>query len=198
MRLTSIILLLILGVISSCQKGEDDPVFSLFTRKSRISVTWSVTKAESLNATITQNFDGTTLTTIIDDTVRATYAYEWEMSIDRQGVYVITQVAVIPEDTVFNRAEYTETTEEKGNWEFTGGNNSPSKSKLLLLKTERKITRTDQGSNVNVLTYAASREGEVYDIVGLSSEDMKLSYFETRSFGGGQEVNSQTIELKKN
>ena len=198
MRLLSVALILILGVNLGCHKGEEDPVFSLVTRKSRIAGTWTVTKAESVNGVISQSYDGTTLTSTIDDTISAVYALEWEMSIDRQGGYTITYVANVPEDTVFNRAEYTETTEETGNWEFTGGNNSPSKSKLLLLLTERKITRSDQGTNVNVVTYDEAREGEVYDIVGLSSEDMKLSYSEIRSFGGGQDISSQTMELKKN
>ncbi len=49
-----------LGVFSSCQKGSDDPVVSLMTRKDRLTNTWTLTKYEKNSSS--QDLNGSTYT----------------------------------------------------------------------------------------------------------------------------------------
>jgi hypothetical protein len=189
--------LILLFVIASCQKGEEDPLFSLVTRKSRITGTWDV----KIGASNTQEFS----TKFADDQIEYNYgdtliysrSLDWQLSFQRDGVYTETKIEEIPEDLIQGTQAYTLTETETGIWEFTGGNESPSKSELLLMTTEIRRSRSDQGSNISLVTYDNPSSGKVFDIVQLSSKDLKLSVNETQSFGGGQITESASLELVK-
>ncbi len=112
--------------------------------------------------------------------------------------YEFTEISSFPEDTTINRDAYTRDVIEDGNWEFTGGNGEPSKSQLLLMQTRREISESDQGSNVNITTTESPSSGIIYDIIKLSSDELKLQMSELESFGGGSMRNEHFLFFSKN
>ncbi len=60
--------------LSSCKKGEDDPVVSLKTRKDRFTNTWTLNKYEK-NGTV-QDISGTTYTYIVKNNGTLTQTIE--------------------------------------------------------------------------------------------------------------------------
>ena len=193
-----IIALLFSCLFFGCQKGPEDPFFSLSTRKSRISGEWTVQSLNAVSPGVVKSFDGSTMEYTIADTAMVSRTYSMQFEFERDGNYVVTHSEEFPADTITNEGAYTLETIESGIWEFTGGNDSPSKSKLVLLMQELKSIRSDQGSNVAVTSFDNPRKGLIYDIVGLSNEELILSYEETRSFAGGQALNSEKLKMQKN
>ena len=193
-RVVSIILLV---VIVGCQKGPDDPAISLVSRKARLSGTWDLVEMRQYDGSIERVYDDGVVTITIGDTTEIKRDFEYTATFDRNGEYEITSIENVAEDTAANREAYTLTTVATGNWEFTGGNNSPNKSQLLLLRTRIERTESDQGSNVQITTTDGPNTGLVYDLIELSSENLRMSYDESVSFGGGQSIDQADYTFRK-
>ncbi|MEZ4722661.1 MAG: hypothetical protein R2813_12370 [Flavobacteriales bacterium] len=183
--------------LAGCQKGEDDPFLSLSTRKSRISGNWTVESFTITTSGVTQTFDGTEVTYALGDSLSDGHTYSWEWSFDRHGSYTSVTTEDFPEDTANKAMSYTETNTVKGEWEFTGGNNSPSKSELLLLPNYTESQRSDQGSNISAVNIDNPINGMVYQIKKLSADEMVLTIDQTVSTAFGQQHESAEINFKK-
>ena len=57
--------------------------------------------------------------------------------------------------------------------------------------------RSDRGSNVSVISYDNPRRASVFDIVGLSNEELKISFDETQAYPGGAANISENFTMKK-
>lgn len=193
-----LLFLLCIPLLFSCQKGEDDPVISLRTRKARLSGEWKVVSYQAELDGLEISYEGGEINYRRGDTFDLSIPFTWTAVFDKEGTYHFIQTSDYPADTA-NEAPvaYTLTGEEKGIWEFTGGNNAPSKSQLLLMATEIRSTRSDQGSNIEVVTIDQPHQGDVYDIRELSNKDLVLTYEETVAFAFGKAVNKAEIKLKK-
>lgn len=164
----------------SCKKGEDDPSVTLRTRKNRLTGTWNI---ESYAFTSTFGdirsitFDPSLgLTYSAEDSTSYTREFSWDITFDSDGLYASIQKEDFPQDTLDGSDAYALTTNEKGIWEFTGGNSSPSKSKLALFPEEVSSTRTDQGSNIEITITENTTDAFVYDIDRLTNKELWLSY----------------------
>jgi hypothetical protein len=65
------------------------------------------------------------------------------------------------------------------------------------MQTRREISESDQGSNVNITTTESPSSGIIYDIIKLSSDELKLQMSELESFGGGSMRNEHFLFFKK-
>lgn len=184
----------LLGVIlfaltmPACQKGDNDPYLSVRTRKNRLSGTWNL---ESYN--LERNFgrvrsavfdkDEAAMVYTLDDSTFYVQKYHWEMNFDREGKFVWVTNEDILGDSLDSVA-YSIETKLKGSWEFTGGNNSPAKSQLLMLTEEQSSTRSDQGSNITIETIENPVNGLIYNIDRLSNDELWIQYevTETEAF----------------
>lgn len=190
-------LLLVPLMTFSCQRGEEDPVISLVSRKGRLSGDWTVKSYSAAMSGMTVTFDGTNVTYIYTDSLELTIPMTWTMSFEREGAFVSTKTEDFPENAETGEQAYSQTSVENGVWEFTGGNDAPAKSQLLLLVEEVKVTRTDQGSNINIVSIENPNTGIVYDIIKLSSDEMTLSYETVISDAFGQTTEIMEIKLSK-
>ena len=192
-----LVYVLLVATLWSCQKGPEDPVFSLSTRKARISVEWNVKSYSGMQPGLVAEYNGEKISYTINDSVTIERNLSWSFMFEKDGSYKISRVEDFEEDTIANTPSYSLNEIEKGVWEFSGGNDSPSKSKLMLLAEEIKSERSDQNSNVSVVTFESPRRATVYDIIGLSNEDLKIEYDEVRSFAGGSSRNIESFTMKK-
>lgn len=105
MRKSIISLVLILSfslIISSCQKGENDPLISLASRDARITALWNLADYEKTSITVQTNgsveytttinysYDGTTLTKVTTSnagTDTELYSYSSQFEIKKDGTY---------------------------------------------------------------------------------------------------------------
>ncbi len=185
----------------SCKKGENDPFFSLKSRKARLSTDWTVETATVVTRDTSMSFDGTdaVLSSVQDSTAdERTYGLTWTMSFTRDGDYEIVEQRQYPEGYFGDgSASITSVITELGTWQFTGGSGGAKlKEQLLLLPTETSITRSDQGANVNVTTQTNPNEGRIYNIDRLASDELILKYEVTHSSAFDQYVESAEINLK--
>lgn len=192
-----VIFSLVIVSLAGCQRGEEDPVISLVSRKGRLSGDWNVTSYTASRPGETISYDGTNVTYNYADSLELTIPMEWTMTFEREGAYTSVKTEDYPENVDAGTAAYTQTTEENGVWEFTGGNDSPNKSQLLFLVEEFKVSRTDQGSNISVISVENPNSGLVYDMVKLSSQEMTLKYETVVSDAFGQTTESAEIKLSK-
>ncbi len=188
---------LILGTLTSCQKGLEDPVFSLSTRKARLTGEWKVDSFTSNFNGFTKDYNGELITYFESDTLSYTRSLEWSFEFAKDGTYQILRTEEFEYDLTINQLAFTLEESEKGIWEFSGGNDSPSKSKLVLLVEEIKSMKSDRGSNVSLVSYDNPRSASVFDIVGLSNEELKISFDETQAYPGGSLKTSENYTMKK-
>jgi len=182
----------------ACQRGEHDPVFSVRTRKARLKGDWKVVSYHAESNGLVTSYEGGNITYTQGDTFELTVPFTWTATFDGEGAYHFTKTESYPADPDNGVAQaYTVTNEEMGAWEFTGGNNTPAKSQLLLLAEQIKSTRSDQGSNIGVVTIDHPHEGIVYDIDKLTYTDVVLLYEEVTSHAFGQVVDKAEIRLKR-
>jgi hypothetical protein len=178
--------LLLVSIMLACQKGENDPAISLISRKSRLSGQWMVRGFEGESNGVKRSFDGSKMNYTVTDSITISRDYTWEFTFTKEGGYTSTTTENFPATII-----------STGDWEFTGGNNTPNKSQLLLMTTEVQRTESDKSSNVNIVATENPMTGMVYNITGLSSKEMSLSYNEVISNAFGQSINSGELVLKK-
>lgn len=189
-------------VLPACRKGEDDPYFSIRSRKNRMIGYWQLQSYE-----LTRDFsevreeryepeDGV-LVFIDEDSLEVRRKFAWDIEFNREGGYRSLQEERFTIDTVEVPFSYTQNRIIKGEWDFTGGNGEPSKSKLLLLPTEFSSTRSDQGSNIQIRTIDGQEEGMVWDIRRLSNEELWLSYERVEAVAFDQETERVEVRFIK-
>tara|TARA_B110000046_G_scaffold102076_1_gene109714 strand:+ start:1239 stop:1835 length:597 start_codon:yes stop_codon:yes gene_type:complete len=188
---------LILGTLFGCQKGPEDPAFSLSTRKARLTGEWKVNNFSATRTGLIQEYDGESIEYTVNDILTFSRSLTWSFDFAKDGSYVTIRSEQVESDSLNNAQAYTSEQIEKGVWEFSGGNDSPSKSKLVLLVEELKTTRSDQNSNVSVTTFENPRRATVYDIVGLSNEKLKIRFDEIQSYAGGSSSTLESYTMKK-
>ncbi len=160
MKNTVVLLLSALVIASSfigCKKGENDPLLSLRSRKSRLEGNWVIVKEEvsetNINGSTTEImqsvYDGemkvtTTTTTVgtISTTVIDTVKYTFNFDIKKDGNYKITAANENKIDIV--------TTE--GTWLFLGKsklNDLKNKEAILLTTTKQVVSSNPVANSVN-------------------------------------------------
>lgn len=179
----------------ACQKGDNDPVFSFRTRKARLTGEWKVVSYTAEHSGVTTSFEGDRVTYTYGDSATVTIPFTWTATFDGEGSYSFTKTEDYPADD--ENGAYTVTSEERGLWEFTGGNGSPSKSQLLLLPEEIYERRSDKGSDIHAVVIENPRTGVVYDMDELSNKTLVIRFDETTSFAFGQTVDKAEIKLEK-
>ena len=124
--------------------------FSLSTRKSRISGEWTVQSLNAVSPGVVKSFDGSTMEYTIADTAMVSRTYSMQFEFERDGNYVVTHSEEFPADTITNEGAYTLETIESGIWEFTGGNDSPSKSKLVFTHARIEVYTLRSGQQCSL------------------------------------------------
>lgn len=190
---TPICLAVLLG---ACQRGPEDPAITLTGRKARISGDWTVVAFQTQFPGEKVTGIGEEATYIVNDTTQFSVTFQWSFSFSRNGEYVSVRTESYPADTTVGREAYNRVTESKGIWEFTGGNNTPSKSQLLLVEKVVQITESDRGSNIQIVSVDSPSIGRVYEIIGLSSKKMKLSFESIVYEAFGQRLESVLLEME--
>jgi len=193
----AIICLIAMGFIASCQRGPEDPSVSLSSRKARMSGTWNVTSLTSMEDGVSSTAANGEITYTINDTSKIVLPFNWTMQFDRDGSYLSVLTENWPLDTVLGREAFARVKQHTGVWEFTGGNNTSSKSQLLVMVTENKVTESDRGSNIEIVSIKDPNSGRIYDIIGLSSKKLKIRYETTVNLAFGQRYEMAEIELEK-
>jgi hypothetical protein len=166
-------LLLAAPMFYSCQKGEDDPWFSFYSRKTRLCQDWKIKsykRTEQTNDSIVgYTFDGATYTKIKSN---YTYASPGTMRIifSKSGSYEWDQT--VSTDT----SNYVYT--EKGMWYFSGGtkeSNTKTKELLALQKTEHTESFSAGGTNKTISYFGSGDlECNVFHIRKLASDGVIL------------------------
>lgn len=164
-------LLLTLPTMQSCKKGDDDPSFSFYSRKSRLCKDWEVI---SYKQTVQNNdsicaitFDGSTYRQIMSN---YTYSSPGTMSISfsKSGSYTWDQK--ITTDT----SSYMYS--EKGRWYFSGGSSeSDTKTKeLVALQKTEKVESFSAGGINRTISYVGSGDLEtnVFHLRKLASDEV--------------------------
>ncbi len=174
--LIAISIAMLIPVLNSCKKGEEDPSLSFYSRKHRLCQDWDFSyfkRIEEHNNVITSyEFDGAgaILRKIVGLDL---YVYNATMKISftKDGTYNWNQT--ITTDT----SKYTYY--EEGSWYFTGGGkNSDTKYKELLALQKNKVTETMQITGVPPTTtnyYSSGNvDASVYEIIKLAYDEVKL------------------------
>ena len=200
-QLGVIALILVLSLGTSCRKGDDDPFFSFQTRKNRLTGEWKLDQYKVFSdhgpiLSIRYAAD-TGLIYLLPDSSTYQRPFQWTMSFDSDGGYVSEQRERFPADSSASDTSFTVITTESGTWKFTGGNDVPQRSELLFQEEEMTVERTDQGSNINVVTVNGPLEGEVYTIDRLANKELWLSYVTRTNYAFFSELDSVSVRFTK-
>jgi hypothetical protein len=166
---------MLVPVLNSCKKGDEDPFFSIYSRKHRLCHDWKFSYYKKIlqhnDSIISYEFDGASMHKIIG--IQSYYsAATMEISFDKSGNYIW-------EETISNDTSvYTYT--EEGSWYFSGGgDDSDTKYKELLAMQKNKVTETLQADGTNTTTnYTGSGnlDAIVYKIIKLANQEVKFEY----------------------
>jgi hypothetical protein len=190
-----------LMVLPGCKKGEEDPFFTLRSRKQRLTGSWELeTYERNLNVgkirQVTFSSDDG-LTYLFEDSSQVSRAFTWTISFNNDGEYRSEEREEFPADSSSGDQPFTYITEQNGAWKFTGGNDVPNRSQLILLVEEIAIQQTDLGSNIQIETFSDPIEGKVYTIDRLSHEELWLSYAVRRATPFTEELDSLVVKFRK-
>lgn len=194
-----ILILLTTDFIASCKKGENDPAFSLRTRKNRLTGNWEVTSYQkTVNDTTFIYSDGNEVKKVGEFSFQPlpkiiTYNF------DRLGAYTINIEINYPQN--FNNSAnpaYTSTYLHEGTWNFVGGEGqTPAKSKLLLMEEYREFTLSTGGSNVQAIEFDGQNTGLIYNIDELKYNKITLTYYKETSTDFGKNIESLNLVLQR-
>lgn len=183
LRCFSVIILfaIVSALFTACKKGENDPAFSLRSRKSRISGEWTMESAtwHKPDTMITYNGENMVFSyevggNLATDTLQAQH----NITFNKDGTYEEVIITDYPTEYRGNGLPaYTLTKTVKGLWNFTGGNNdTKNKSQLLLRVTEVLKSASNAGSNIDALTFQGQTGGFIYEIDRLAGKELTLKY----------------------
>ncbi|HOY31847.1 MAG TPA: hypothetical protein PKW80_08225 [Bacteroidales bacterium] len=191
--------ILVIPLVNSCKVGDEDPDFSIYTRKIRLCQNWSFSyykHAVQHNDTITSDeFDGSSYIHVYGTQSFISNAM-MTISFNKKGTY--TWDEHISNDT----SVYTY--KEEGYWYFTGGGKeSETKFRELLALQKNSHVKTTQINGVTTTeNYTASGNPEtiVYKLIKLSKDEVKMeSKVEKQYIQGGNtilDVYTTIINLK--
>jgi hypothetical protein len=140
----------------SCKKGEDDPLFSLRSRKARVTGDWKMTSGSSTSASDPSKvttYNGTTATEGKD-----TYPFTFKISFKKDGSF---SYEVLTDNYHMSC---------KGTWDFTTGIGEYKNKEQLFL------TITSRSDTYESITYSGTGEHETFDIKELRNKKMVLTY----------------------
>lgn len=178
MKLAARSLLLFLGLsLFSCQKGEDDPKFTLLTRTNRLAGEWMVTSYSFVSSDSSATLNGDSLVTTDADSLTSAKAFEWKFTFDKSGDYISQTTELNGPDATLDKLITT----ISGDWEFAGANNQKSKSQLVLIESEFKQSSGVEGSNIHVFTTSGNTTAHVYQIKELRDNKIVLTQNEVVS-----------------
>jgi hypothetical protein len=155
---------------ASCAKTEDDPDFTLRSRKARLTGEWKVTKASGADISpfdnYTWEYDGNThrkLSPANEPPQTHTYKYVFE----KNGDYTFEMIS-----TASNGDKTTTTT--KGIWNFTEGVGKQEKKTQLILEARSLVsTSTSDPMNNYTMTYTGNDNHIVFDLLELRNNMMR-------------------------
>lgn len=182
-----------------CQKGENDPQFSLLTRKQRLKGDWEIKSLEIKTPTKLEKIvDGYYVkyeNDIFKDSVPVTYT----VSFDNAGAYTMVQKIDYPSNYMNQGNEsYSIETTNGGTWNFAGGDeNYKTKSRLLLMPNKQEEVNSAIGVNVSIFIIEGNNAGQVWDIDKLANDELWLFYNVTYSDPISSEVSTATLKFNK-
>ncbi len=174
-----VFLAIIPALFPACKKGDNDPAFSLRSRKARISGEWTMESATWHKPDTTITYDGENMVFEYETAGTAdTLHVQNNITFNKDGTYQEVIITDYPTDWWGNGLPaYTLTETVKGLWNFTGGNSdTKNKSRLLLRVTEVLKSASNAGSNIDALTYQGQTGGFIYDIDRLAGKELTLKY----------------------
>jgi hypothetical protein len=158
--------------LAGCKKGEDDPFFSIYTRKARVSGDWKLDKGsltivrDSSGIVSTQEYkfsEGGYTLTAAGNTSVASGAFS--LSFTRKGEMTITQKIASLSSSVPDISF-----KATGFWDFQNGTGEGrSKEKLYL-----QVTRVTEGRSDNVLLFNKGNAGFSYRLKELRNTEMVM------------------------
>ncbi|MEI6766096.1 MAG: hypothetical protein WCM76_10665 [Bacteroidota bacterium] len=193
----ALVVAIVAPLLNSCKKGEEDPWFSFYSRKTRLCQAWKFSfykRVEQHNATIVSyTYDGSSFRKISSNDQYIS-AGSMVITFSTNGTYKWEQQTTTDTST-YNYSE-------QGNWYFSGKNSDgETKSKELLSLQKKDMTETSTSNNsISTITYKGSGDlgTNVFKIVGLSSKEVHLisEYQITNTTGGGDDIVKITTEIK--
>jgi hypothetical protein len=166
-------IVMLIPLLNSCKKGDEDPLFSIYSRKHRLCHDWKFSYYKKIlqhnDSIISYEFDGASMHKIMGN--QSYYsAATMQISIDKDGSYIW-------EETISNDTSVYSYTEE-GSWYFTGGgDNSDTQYKELLAMQKTKVTETLHTGGSNTTTNyngSGNLDAIVFKIIKLASKEVKL------------------------
>jgi hypothetical protein len=175
--------------VSGCKKGDEDPAFTLASRKSRLAATWQMRTGEVDLLTTKSKVDtteffrmsvsGITVTTSPANKYSGASApYGLSLNINKDNTFSCVE-------TIGN-ARFQAT----GTWAFNNGNGEYKKKEVVHFL----VTNVSQGSTQDIVLFCRLSTTFDYAIVGLESEAMileNLSDSYDNSNGDGQKIFSR-------
>lgn len=166
-------IILLIPVLNSCKKGDEDPLFSIYSRKHRLCQDWKFSFYKKIlqhnDTIISYEFDGASLHKIVG-TQSYFSAATMQISFDKNGSYKWDET-ISTDTSVYSY-------NEEGSWYFSGGgDDSDTKYKELLAMQKTKVTETLQagGSTTTTNYYGGGNlDAIVFKIIKLSSQEVKL------------------------
>lgn len=189
--LMSITTALLLGGMSSCKKGENDPFLSLRGRKSRVAGEWTVSASESTDVntggggtvTTTTTYNGSietsTQTSSFGGSVTSTTAYTDKYTFEKDGTYTYTNID-----------EDGDVTTVTGTWFFLGkSKENELENKEAIFLTVDNITSGGSSNTYDDL------DGTVFVIDQLKNKEMIFTVNSSSSGGGNSTTYSSKTTL---
>lgn len=145
-----LIAFLVLGAVTACKKGENDPFLSLKSRKARITGEWKVTGYEAKNT----NSDGYSSTSTLNGSILTRVETANGFTTTEEGIYI--ESYTFNKDNTFTRTTTTddETLTYTGNWAF-GSKSKEGEIKnkeTLVLNVTKTVTTTSGGTTTSTYT----------------------------------------------
>ena len=192
-----LLVLFIGNAFISCKKGDNDPVFSLQTRKARIANEWIVSFSEIKIGDTLIVFDGVKETITFGAIELANIPSSKSYTFEKNGNYTFEVTKTYPAGYI-DSALGTQTinTLETGIWSFTGGNGDVKNKEQLLLLSNRWERRIEGFAEVEVKTWEGQNQGLVFNIDMLKSKEMRWIYAINSNTPIGVIKESGTIEFQ--
>ena len=205
-----LVLVMALPLLNSCKKGDGDPMFSLYSRKARLTNDWKVSSLKQTlkynRTTITTTFDGSkkTVETYVPDTVVYTATdtlYEYRKFVSAKGslLYSFDKSATYQIDEAFtdDTTGIQYTSQETGIWYFTGGGrDSDTKNKELLGLQTTKYVYNPLNPDTYTITYTGQSNMNIFHIYKLASNEVVLKYDVEETVNLFKVITSMEMTLK--
>jgi hypothetical protein len=166
-------IVMLVPVMNSCRKGDEDPLISLYSRKHRLCQDWNFSyykrTEQHNNVTVYYEFDGASLTKVEGSHVSISHA-TMQLSFRKDGTYLWAET-ITTDTSLYNY-------NEEGSWYFTGGSKeSDTKNKELLALQKTKVTtilQSDGTTTSETYNGSGNLDAAVFKIIKLSSKEVKL------------------------